>query len=169
MYVGHGLLEEGVKLACQYIDGVLGHGTEQVNQQNKITIFFPNHISSGFPICLNIFQHKTLFLNIFRVIFIYWYWPKNVVVNKKKWKLVREFTVHSFVNLQVGLPNALHAGAAPVWLPYTALDKLLLELREVQQDTHFAKVIILSACGGICFQLSSRIPIEVNSICTFDI
>ncbi|XP_063612781.1 nuclear pore complex protein Nup160-like, partial [Penaeus indicus] len=86
LYVGHGLLEEAVKVACQYIDGVLGHGTEQV-----------------------------------------------------------------------GLPNALHAGAAPVWLPYTALDKLLLELREVQQDIHFAK----SPTAGRhlrCLAMSQIIP-----------
>lgn len=70
LYVSHGLLEEAVKLACQYIDGVLGHGT-----------------------------------------------------------------------VQMGLSNALHAAASPVWLPYTALDKLLLELGEVQHDPRFSKLL----------------------------
>ncbi|KAK7066285.1 hypothetical protein SK128_016915 [Halocaridina rubra] len=65
----HGLLEEAVRLACQYIDGVLGHGMDQV-----------------------------------------------------------------------GLLNALHASEPPVWMPYTALDKLLLELREVQQNNYYSKL-----------------------------
>ncbi|XP_069941097.1 nuclear pore complex protein Nup160-like isoform X2 [Cherax quadricarinatus] len=69
LYVTHGLLEEAVKTATLYIDGVLGHGTKQV-----------------------------------------------------------------------GLRTALHAAAPPVWLPYTALDKLLLELREVQQNKLFSKL-----------------------------
>nr|XP_045619650.1 nuclear pore complex protein Nup160-like isoform X1 [Procambarus clarkii] len=69
LYVSHGLLEEAVKTACQYIDGVLGHGTKQV-----------------------------------------------------------------------GLSSGLHAASPPVWLPYTALDKLLLEMREVQQSKYFSKL-----------------------------
>ncbi|XP_066987755.1 nuclear pore complex protein Nup160 [Macrobrachium rosenbergii] len=69
LYVNHGLLEDGVRLACQYVDGILGHGTDQV-----------------------------------------------------------------------GLCNALHSREAPVWMPYTALDKLLLELQEVQQNKYFAEL-----------------------------
>lgn len=69
LYVTHGLLEEAVRLACQYIDGILGHGMDQI-----------------------------------------------------------------------GLRNALHAAKPPVWMPYTALDKLLLELREVQQNPYFSKL-----------------------------
>lgn len=30
LYVTHGLLEEAVRLAVQYLDGVLGQGTRQV-------------------------------------------------------------------------------------------------------------------------------------------
>lgn len=29
-----------------------------------------------------------------------------------------------------GLPNALHATSAPVWLPHNTIDQLLLELKE---------------------------------------
>ncbi|MPC07926.1 Nuclear pore complex protein Nup160 [Portunus trituberculatus] len=69
LYVSHGLLEDAVRLAMQYLDGVLGQGTQQV-----------------------------------------------------------------------GLSTALHAAAPPVWLPYTALDKLLLELSEVQHNYQYRKV-----------------------------
>lgn len=69
LYVTHGLLEEAVRLAVQYLDGVLGQGTRQV-----------------------------------------------------------------------GLSTALHAAAPPVWLPYTALDKLLLELGEVQHNQYYRKL-----------------------------
>ncbi|XP_076070000.1 nuclear pore complex protein Nup160 isoform X2 [Oratosquilla oratoria] len=66
IFVNNGMLEDGVRLACEYIDGLLGHGTAQV-----------------------------------------------------------------------GLENALHTNAAPVWVPYTALDHLLLELNEVQHKEHY--------------------------------
>lgn len=69
LYVSHGLLEDAVRLAMQYLDGVLGQGTQQV-----------------------------------------------------------------------GLSTALHAAAPPVWLPYTALDKLLLELSEVQHNHQYRKL-----------------------------
>ena len=41
---------------------------------------------------------------------------------------------------QVGLANPLQANAAPVWMPYTALDKLLLELKEVQSNSYFKQL-----------------------------
>ena len=31
LYVSHGLLEDAVRLAMQYLDGVLGQGTQQVS------------------------------------------------------------------------------------------------------------------------------------------
>jgi len=38
-----------------------------------------------------------------------------------------------------GLENALHATSPSVWLPYTAIDQLLLLLKDVQLDSELAK------------------------------
>lgn len=36
--------------------------------------------------------------------------------------------------------NALHATSPSVWLPYTAMDQLLVLLKDVQPDSELAKV-----------------------------
>jgi nuclear pore complex protein Nup160 len=39
-----------------------------------------------------------------------------------------------------GLKTFLHAGAPAVWLPYTAIDQLLLALRDVRTEPHYTEV-----------------------------
>ena len=39
-----------------------------------------------------------------------------------------------------GLPNAVHATCAPVWLPHNTIDQLLLELKEHSEDPIYHKV-----------------------------
>ena len=39
-----------------------------------------------------------------------------------------------------GLPNAVHATSAPVWLPHNTIDQLLLELKEHSDDPLYHKV-----------------------------
>ena len=41
-----------------------------------------------------------------------------------------------------GLPNAVHATCAPVWLPHNTIDQLLLELKEHSEDPIYHKVRI---------------------------
>ena len=69
LLVNFGLLENSVQIACDYLDAVLGRGTEEF-----------------------------------------------------------------------GLPNAIHVSAPQVWVPYTALDHLKLELADLKQDPLYDKV-----------------------------
>lgn len=39
-----------------------------------------------------------------------------------------------------GLKTFLHTGAPAVWLPYTAIDQLLLALRDVRTEPHYTEV-----------------------------
>ena len=59
--------------------------------------------------------------------------------------------IYIIFKLQVGLSTALHAAAPPLWLPYTTLDNLLLELSEVQHNLQYRKV-----SGSVMFQIDIR-------------
>ena len=48
-----------------------------------------------------------------------------------------------------------------MWMPYNALDKLLLELREVQQTSYFLQVCIIIV---FCFIFRTLIKLEGQTV-----